>query len=65
MVTFVLPLADPDATLDVVGGKGISLAKMAWAGLPVPSGFFVTSEAYRCFVADNGLLLRMRDSIKA
>ncbi|MBB6554187.1 PEP/pyruvate-binding domain-containing protein [Nonomuraea rubra] len=47
----VLPLDDPAADLATVGGKGASLARMAGAGLPVPGGFHVTTEAYRAFVA--------------
>ncbi|NUP10394.1 MAG: pyruvate, phosphate dikinase [Polyangiaceae bacterium] len=47
--SFILDLADPSATLDRVGGKGASLAKLASAGLPVPSGFHVTTDAYRRF----------------
>jgi aldehyde dehydrogenase (NAD+) len=38
---FVLPPSDPLATLENVGGKGMSLAKMMSAGLPVPGGFYV------------------------
>ncbi len=30
-----------------VGGKGLSLGKMANAGLPVPPGFVITTDAYR------------------
>lgn len=52
---FCLPLNHTDATLDRVGGKGASLAKLAAAGLPVPSGFLVTTAAYRRFVEQNGL----------
>jgi pyruvate,water dikinase len=48
----VLPLADPAADLDAVGGKGTSLARLAAAGLPVPDGFHLTTHAYRRFVAD-------------
>ena len=44
---FVIPLADPRAILEVVGGKGASLARLAAAGFPVPDGFHVTTEAYR------------------
>jgi pyruvate,water dikinase len=33
--------------LDLVGGKGLSLGLMAGAGLPVPPGFCVTSDAFR------------------
>ncbi|MEV0995823.1 PEP/pyruvate-binding domain-containing protein [Nonomuraea sp. NPDC050202] len=47
----VLPLDDSAADLATVGGKGASLARMAGAGLPVPGGFHVTTEAYRAFVA--------------
>ncbi|MFD1938776.1 PEP/pyruvate-binding domain-containing protein [Nonomuraea mangrovi] len=47
----ILPLDDAAATLEVAGGKGASLARLARAGLPVPAGFHVTTEAYREFVA--------------
>lgn len=30
-----------------VGGKGLSLGRMAAAGLPVPAGFVITTDAYR------------------
>jgi pyruvate,water dikinase len=33
--------------VDAVGGKGLSLGRMAGAGLPVPPGFCVTTAAYR------------------
>jgi pyruvate,water dikinase len=33
--------------IDAVGGKGLSLGLMARAGLPVPPGFCLTSEAHR------------------
>ncbi len=56
-----LPLDSPDAALDRVGGKGASLARMVAAGLPVPPGFHVTTEAYRRFVEENHL----RDGILA
>ena len=52
---YVLTLSDPRATLDTVGGKGASLARLANAGLPVPDGFHVTTEAYRRFIAENDL----------
>ncbi|GAA5165576.1 hypothetical protein GCM10023321_55740 [Pseudonocardia eucalypti] len=51
----VRPLADPAADLAQVGGKGASLARLATAGLPVPTGFHVTTEAYRRFLAEAGL----------
>jgi len=52
---YILPLADAGATLEAVGGKGVSLARMAREGLPVPEGFHVTTAAYRAFVDENGL----------
>ena len=53
--TFILSLSAPQANLETVGGKGMSLAKLANAGLPVPGGFHVTTEAYRQFVTANHL----------
>ncbi|GGT39261.1 PEP/pyruvate-binding domain-containing protein [Nonomuraea spiralis] len=48
----VIPLDDEAAAdLGTTGGKGASLARLAGAGLPVPGGFVVTTEAYRSFVA--------------
>src|SRR5690348_1214173 len=52
---FVLALDDASATLDTVGGKGASLARMAAAGLPVPPGFHITTAAYRRFIEANAL----------
>ncbi|GCE50867.1 pyruvate,water dikinase [Thermosporothrix hazakensis] len=51
----VLALDDPAATLERVGGKGASLARLAAAGLPVPAGFHVTTTAYQRFVQEQGL----------
>jgi rifampicin phosphotransferase len=52
---YILPLADPRATLERVGGKGASLARLVTAGLPVPDGFHITTEAYNRFVDENNL----------
>ncbi|MYD98440.1 MAG: hypothetical protein F4X98_13810 [Gammaproteobacteria bacterium] len=46
---------DADDGLEVVGGKGRSLARMAKAGFNVPGGFIVTAAAYRSFVSTNQL----------
>lgn len=40
--------------LPVAGGKGASLGAMLGAGLPVPEGFAVLTDAYRAFVRHNG-----------
>ncbi len=63
--TYVLPLADPGAALETVGGKGASLARLINAGLPVPDGFHVTTAAYREFVAVNGLQPHILNALAA
>lgn len=55
IAAYVLPLGGPGATLENVGGKGASLARLLATGLPVPSGFHVTTAAYQRFVAENNL----------
>lgn len=37
------------------GGKGANLAELARAGLPVPPGLVITTDAYRSFVALSGI----------
>ncbi len=36
------------------GGKGANLGEMTAAGLAVPTGYVITAEAYRAFIAENG-----------
>ncbi len=62
---YVLSLADSHATLETVGGKGASLARLANAGLPVPGGFHVTTDAYKRFVADNDLQTAILEAVRA
>ena len=64
MSTYVLKLSDPQATLETVGGKGMSQAKMIQAGFPVPDGFHVTTEAYRQFVTANNLQTKILTALK-
>jgi phosphoenolpyruvate synthase/pyruvate phosphate dikinase len=52
---YILSLSDAGATLETIGGKGVSLARLAGAGLPVPGGYHITTEAYRRFVQENDL----------
>jgi phosphoenolpyruvate synthase/pyruvate phosphate dikinase len=63
IVQLVLPLEDSQATLETVGGKGASLARLKNAGLPVPEGFHVTTDAYRQFVSENDLKLRIDSAL--
>ncbi|MCJ7549761.1 MAG: pyruvate, phosphate dikinase, partial [Anaerolineae bacterium] len=55
MKAYILSLGSSQADLATVGGKGAALAQMVAAGLPVPDGFHITTQAYRAFVAANGL----------
>src|SRR5512134_3680474 len=64
MNAYVIPLSDPQATLENVGGKGLSLAKMIGAGFPVPNGFHITTVAYRQFVAVNDLQTKILAALK-
>lgn len=62
---YILPLSDSKATLDTVGGKGASLARLITAELPVPDGFHVTTEAYRNFIAFNNLEASIQTALKS
>ncbi len=53
MIEYTLPLAQTKATIEMVGGKGMSLSKLLTAGISVPDGFHVTTASYRLFVEIN------------
>jgi pyruvate,orthophosphate dikinase len=40
---------------ELLGGKGVGLAEMTQLGVPVPSGFTITTDACRAYLADGGL----------
>jgi len=40
---------------DLLGGKGANLAEMTNIGLPVPSGFTITTEACRYYLEHGGV----------
>jgi len=61
---YVVPLNSNQDSLELVGGKGRSLARMANAGFAVPGGFQVTTSAYKNFVADNDLQDRIIELAK-
>ncbi|MDD4888603.1 MAG: PEP/pyruvate-binding domain-containing protein [Phycisphaerae bacterium] len=48
--------------VDVLGGKGASLAAMSLAGLPVPPGFTISTECCKEFLASGG---RWPDGLEA
>jgi phosphohistidine swiveling domain-containing protein len=47
--------------LAIVGGKAGNLGEMSRAGLPVPPGFCITTEAYRLATSDDGLRRILED----
>ncbi len=60
----VVWLSAVDATdVDTVGGKAASLGEMASYGLPIPSGFVVTADAYRRFVTESGIEGELADAV--
>ncbi len=63
---YILWLDDPAASRNpILGGKFSSLAESTAAGLPVPSGFGITTHAYRDFMREAGLeaeAKRVRDA---
>jgi len=61
----ILPLSDPQADIETVGGKGTSLAKLARAGLPVPDGFHITTSAYHQFVTAGNLQARILAALES
>jgi pyruvate,orthophosphate dikinase len=49
--TLTFAEADP-GDVDLLGGKGAGLARMAQGGLPVPDGFIVSTRACRRYLSD-------------
>ena len=59
---FTKPLTDlSQADLPLAGGKGANLGALIAAGLPVPPGFCVTTQAYRSFVEANHLQIQIEN----
>jgi rifampicin phosphotransferase len=52
---YTLDFRDSKAVLATAGGKGASLVQLTCANLPVPAGFIITTDGYRCLVNANGL----------
>src|SRR5574341_114540 len=64
-MTLVKPLAELNHTdLPLAGGKGAHLGDLIHAGLPVPAGFCVITDAYCAFVEANGLRPHILDALR-
>ena len=64
MANFTTPLDTALDGLETIGGKGRSLARLAKGGFHVPTGFHVTTAAYRSFVAENDLQGRILEAAR-
>ena len=51
--------------IPLVGGKGANLGEMLRAGIPVPSGFIVTADAYGRFIEQSGLRSKIEASLNS
>ncbi len=65
LMAITIEIQTTEDSLDLIGGKGRSLAKLARAGFAVPDGFLVTADAYRSFVADNTMQTEILDLARA
>ena len=61
---YTLSLDDRSASLELEGGKGVSLARLARAGFPVPGGYHITTLAYKKFIAENRLQAQILATIE-
>ncbi len=59
----IFPLHSKKASLETVGGKGASLARLVRAGFPVPDGFLIPTAAYLDYVASNDLKKRILSTL--
>jgi len=55
ILDFDAPNLTRDLWLEQAGGKGANLAQLTRAGMPVPHGFILSTDAYRHFVQANDL----------
>ena len=61
---FTVALDTTNNGLEIVGGKGRSLSRLANAGFDVPGGFQITASAYRRFVAHHNLQAKILELAK-
>jgi pyruvate,water dikinase len=49
--------------VDLAGGKGANLGELTAAGIPVPPGFVVTTDAYTRYLDDCGIAVELRAAL--
>ena len=61
-MTYTIPFSQLNKTnIPLAGGKGANLGEMTTAGLPIPPGFVLTTDAYDAFVQAHGLQQQIVD----
>jgi pyruvate,water dikinase len=60
----LISIHSTEATLDIVGGKGVNLVKLANAGFSVPSGFLIPIVAYREYIRQNHIMPRIKGTLQ-
>jgi pyruvate, orthophosphate dikinase len=64
MSRYIYDFDEPsDGGRDLLGGKGIGLAEMTQLGIPVPSGFTITTDACRAYMRDGGIPAGLEEEI--
>jgi pyruvate,orthophosphate dikinase len=64
MSRYIYDFDEPsDGGRDLLGGKGIGLAEMTQLGIPVPSGFTITTDACRAYMRDGGIPSGLEEEI--
>ena len=64
MTRYVYDFSEPSVGgRDLLGGKGIGLAEMMQLGIPVPSGFTITTDACRAYLREGGLPSGLEEEI--
>lgn len=61
----IVPLSSAEATVTVAGGKGAGLARLIRSGVPVPSGFLVSTAVYETYLAENGVAPLIVEALNA
>src|SRR6476646_169531 len=64
MTHYVYDFDEPsEGGRDLLGGKGIGLAEMMQLGIPVPSGFTITTDACRAYLREGGLPSGLQEEV--
>jgi pyruvate, orthophosphate dikinase len=64
MTRYVYDFDEPaEGGRELLGGKGIGLAEMTQLGIPVPTGFTITTQACRAYLRSGGTVEGLEDEV--